>query len=196
MVRSSVMTLVIACTRPALSLQVGARPGVLGSRARSMAMSGMSKLNDQGVTYKVTKSDAEWQKELSREEFYILREKGTERPRTGQYDKFYPKEGHFVCAGCGTPLYSAAAKFDSGCGWPSFTKPVAPQVLEKEDRSHGMRRVEVRSKDADSHLGHVFDDGPREAGGLRYCINSASLRFIPLEQLDAEGYGEFRRLFV
>ena len=93
-------------------------------------------------------------------------------------------------------MFASDTKYDSGCGWPSFTKPVAPQVLEKEDRTHGMRRVEVRSKDADSHLGHVFDDGPREDGGLRYCINSASLRFIPLEQLDAEGYGEFRRLFV
>lgn len=178
MVRSSVMTLVIACTRPALSLQVGARPGVLGSRARSMAMSGMSKLNDQGVTYKVTKSDAEWQKELSREEFYILREKGTERPRTGQYDKFYPKEGHFVCAGCGTPLYSAAAKFDSGCGWPAFDKIVEGAVVTQTDRSMGMVRVEIMCGNCGGHLGHVFEGERMTPTNERHCVNSISVKYV------------------
>ena len=132
---------------------------------------------------------------LNYDEKYVIEQKGTERPFTGEYWDC-KEEGVYNCRCCGEPLFLSETKFDSGCGWPSFTKPVAPHVLEKEDRTHGMRRVEVRSKDADSHLGHVFDDGPREAGGLRYCINSASLRFIPLEQLDAEGYGEFRRLFV
>jgi peptide-methionine (R)-S-oxide reductase len=93
-------------------------------------------------------------------------------------------------------LFSSRDKFDSGCGWPSFTKPVAPHVRELEDRTHGMRRVEVRSTHADSHLGHVFPDGPADAGGLRYCINSASLRFIPVDRLEAEGYGAFRAHFA
>ena len=132
---------------------------------------------------------------LTREQFTVTQQSGTEPPFRNEFWDHH-EAGLYVDIVSGEPLFSSLDKFDSGCGWPSFTKPVAPQVLEKEDRSHGMRRVEVRSKDADSHLGHVFDDGPREAGGLRYCINSASLRFIPLEQLDAEGYGEFRRLFA
>lgn len=94
------------------------------------------------------------------------------------------------------PLFSSLDKFDSGCGWPSFTKPLEPEnVEERVDTSRGMIRTEVRSSHGDSHLGHVFDDGPRNEGGLRYCINSASLRFIPLEELDSEGYGEYRKLF-
>ena len=92
----------------------------------------------------------------------------------------------------GEPLFSSDDKYESGCGWPSFTKPlVSSHVAELQDRSHGMFRTEVRSKFADSHLGHVFPDGPPERGGLRYCINSASLRFIPLDEMEAEGYGDF-----
>ena len=97
----------------------------------------------------------------------------------------------------GEPLFASVDKFDSGCGWPSFTRPVASErVIEHVDRSFGMKRIEVRSTTADSHLGHVFTDGPRDAGGLRYCINSAALRFIPLADLESEGYGEFRELFA
>ncbi len=96
----------------------------------------------------------------------------------------------------GEPLFTSLDKFDSHCGWPSFTRPVQPErIIEHRDDSHGMSRVEVRSRDGDSHLGHVFPDGPRDAGGLRYCINSASLRFIPLDQLESEGYGDYRKLF-
>jgi peptide-methionine (R)-S-oxide reductase len=96
----------------------------------------------------------------------------------------------------GEPLFTSLDKFDSACGWPSFTKPIEPEnVIEKPDTSHGMIRTEVRSSYGDSHLGHVFPDGPREAGGLRYCINSASLRFIPVDQLEKEGYGSYRTLF-
>lgn len=133
-------------------------------------------------------------KELSELEYEVTQHGATERPFTGQYDDFYEK-GIYVDIVDGTPLFSSAAKFDAGCGWPSFTKPITENdIREIEDLSHGMRRVEVRSQDADSHLGHVFPDGPVDEGGLRYCINSASLRFVPFEEMDAQGYGEFKSL--
>jgi len=106
------------------------------------------------------------------------------------------REGLYVDVVSGKPLFSSRDKYDSGCGWPSFTQPVeATEVMEKRDLAHGMIRTEVRSQTADSHLGHVFDDGPKEAGGLRYCINSAALRFIPVEDLESEGYEAFKKLF-
>ena len=104
--------------------------------------------------------------------------------------------GIYVDVVSGEPLFASTTKFDSGCGWPSFTKPIDPDnVAEAPDLSHGMTRIEVRSSHGDSHLGHVFDDGPADAGGLRYCINSAALRFIPVRDLEREGYPEFRKLF-
>ena len=119
----------------------------------------------------------------------------TERPFENAYwDHDAP--GLYVDIVSGEPLFSSLDKFDSDCGWPSFTKPVdSENVEERSDNAYGMSRTEVRSSHADSHLGHVFDDGPKDAGGLRYCINSASLRFIPVDELESEGYGEYVKLF-
>ncbi len=132
---------------------------------------------------------------LSPEQYEVTQRNGTERPFENAY--WENKEpGLYVNVISGEPLFTSMDKFDSGCGWPSFTKPVEREnVLENRDTSHGMIRTEVRSRAADSHLGHVFPDGPRDAGGLRYCINSAALRFIPVDQLEIEGYGDYRRLF-
>lgn len=134
-------------------------------------------------------------KQLTDEQFRVTQECGTEPPfRNPYWNNHAP--GLYVDVVSGEPLFSSLDKFDSGSGWPSFTKPIDPgNVVDKTDTSHGMTRVEVRSKGGDSHLGHVFDDGPRAAGGKRYCINSASLRFIPAEKLAAEGYSEFAKLF-
>jgi len=128
---------------------------------------------------------------LSGEQYRITQENGTERPFTGALlDE--KRAGLFVDIVSGAPLFASADKYESGCGWPSFTRPITPDVLrELRDTSHGMTRTEVRSTHGDSHLGHVFPDGPRDSTGLRYCINSAALRFIPLEEMDAEGYGAF-----
>lgn len=123
--------------------------------------------------------------------YQVTQEQGTEAPFSGEYDDFYQK-GIYVDIVSGEPLFASKDKYDAGCGWPSFTKPIQRQnIQEKADFSHGMHRVEVRSKTADSHLGHVFSDGPQAAGGLRYCINSAALRFIPVEEMEAAGYGEY-----
>jgi len=132
---------------------------------------------------------------LSPEQYQVTQKNGTECPFTGEYwDNHEP--GIYVDVVSGEPLFASVDKFESGSGWPSFTKPIEPaNVLEKRDFSHLMLRTEVRSANGDSHLGHVFNDGPRETGGLRYCINSASLRFVHLDDLEAEGYGEFTTLF-
>ncbi len=128
---------------------------------------------------------------LTPEQFRVTQQSGTERAFSGAFwDQKEP--GLYVDVVSGEPLFSSDDKFDSGCGWPSFTRPVASDhVDEFRDTTYGMVRTEVRSHHGDSHLGHVFNDGPRDQGGLRYCINSASLRFIPLDRLAAEGYGDF-----
>ena len=128
---------------------------------------------------------------LTPEQYRVTQESGTERAGTGAL--LHNREpGLYVDVVSGEPLFASADKFESHCGWPSFTRPVEPaHVAELRDASHGMVRVEVRSRDGDSHLGHVFDDGPRDRGGLRYCINSASLRFVHRDDMEAQGYGEY-----
>ena len=129
--------------------------------------------------------------QLTPTQYHITQESGTERPGTGAYlDNKAP--GIYVDIVSGEPLFASSDKYESGCGWPSFTKPIEPaHINELRDTTHGMIRTEVRSTHGDSHLGHVFPDGPADRGGLRYCINSASLRFIPQEEMEAEGYGAY-----
>lgn len=138
-------------------------------------------------------NERELQSRLSRMEYHVTQESGTEPPFTGQYWNNH-KPGIYVDVVSGQPLFSSSQKFDSGTGWPSFARPLdAGSIVEKMDDSHGMRRVEARSSGANSHLGHVFNDGPKDMGGLRYCINSAALRFIPYDEMDQAGYGEYKK---
>ena len=127
---------------------------------------------------------------LTPEQYRVTQENGTEAPFSGEYND-EKRAGIYVDPVSDEPLFASTDKFESGCGWPSFTRPILDDyVVEHFDDSHGMRRYEVRSKHGDSHLGHVFTDGPKEETGLRYCINSASLRFVPLEDMEEEGYGD------
>ncbi|MGR3525604.1 MAG: peptide-methionine (R)-S-oxide reductase MsrB [Paracoccaceae bacterium] len=128
---------------------------------------------------------------LTPEQFWVTQESGTERPGSGELLR-NKEPGIYVDIVSGEPLFASSHKYDSGCGWPSFTKPIEPaHVRELTDTTHGMVRVEVRSAHGDSHLGHVFPDGPRDKGGLRYCINSASLRFVHRDDMESEGYGDY-----
>lgn len=143
----------------------------------------------------VKASKEELKQALTDIQYAVTQENATERPFTGKYDDFF-QEGIYVDIVSGEPLFSSKDKYDAGCGWPAFTKPIEKkEVIEKKDTSLGMTRTEVRSKEADSHLGHVFTDGPQEQGGLRYCINAAALHFIPVAALEKEGYGEYESLF-
>lgn len=129
--------------------------------------------------------------QLTTEQYRVTQQNGTERPGTGAY-LHNNAPGIYVDVVSGEPLFASSSKYESGCGWPSFTKPIEPaHVTERSDHSLGMTRTEVRSTHGDSHLGHVFADGPLAAGGLRYCINSAALRFIPRERMETEGYGDY-----
>lgn len=130
--------------------------------------------------YKVTKTDAQWRASLTPQQYLVLRKAGTENP--GSSDLLYNKqEGTYVCAGCGTPVFESAHKFDSGTGWPSFDREIEGNVAFTEDRSYGMVRIEEHCATCGGHLGHVFDDGPRQTTGMRHCINGAALNFVPAQ---------------
>jgi peptide-methionine (R)-S-oxide reductase len=133
---------------------------------------------------------------LTRNQYQVTQQDGTEPPFRNEFWDNHDA-GIYVDVVSGEPLFSSTDKFDSGSGWPSFTRPIErANVMEKSDRTLWMVRTEVRSANADSHLGHLFDDGPRDQGGMRYCINSAALRFVPVDQLETEGYGDYRSLFT
>lgn len=134
-------------------------------------------------------------KKLTDIQYEVTQESATERPFSSEYDDFY-EDGIYVDIVSGEALFSSKDKYNAGCGWPSFTKPIdGTELTEKDDFKLIRKRIEVRSKEADSHLGHVFTDGPKEATGLRYCINGASLRFIPKDKLEEEGYGAYLKIF-
>ncbi|TAE80472.1 MAG: peptide-methionine (R)-S-oxide reductase [Bacteroidetes bacterium] len=135
------------------------------------------KNNDSMDQFEVTKTEQEWKQQLSPEQYAVLREKGTERPFTGKFEDHYER-GTYTCAACGNELFQSGTKFDAGCGWPSFYEALdKTKILEKPDYSHGMKRIEIMCAKCGGHLGHVFDDGPRDKTGLRYCVNSLSLDF-------------------
>lgn len=130
--------------------------------------------------FEVQKTNEEWKNQLTAEQYAVLREKGTERPFTGKFEAHY-EPGTYICAGCGSELFQSATKFDAGCGWPSFYDALdKTKILEKQDFSHGMLRTEIMCAKCGGHLGHVFDDGPKDKTGLRYCVNSLSLDFKKL----------------
>lgn len=140
------------------------------------------------------KNKDELKKRIGDLAYEVTQNAATERPFSGEYDNFYEK-GIYVDIVSGEPLFSSKDKYDAGCGWPAFTKPISKDVIsENLDMSHGMFRTEVKSKDANSHLGHVFTDGPIEKGGLRYCINSAALKFIPYDKLEEAGLEAYKKI--
>ena len=165
-------------------------------RAQPADIAGVSTNQIMDPTNFKKPSEAQLKKELTPEQFAVTQKSATEPAFDNKYwDNHAP--GIYVDIVSGQPLFSSLDKFDSGCGWPSFTQPLSgTDIVERADNSYGMERTEVRSSMADSHLGHVFDDGPRDKGGLRFCINSASLKFIPLDKMEAEGYGKYLAPFI
>jgi peptide-methionine (R)-S-oxide reductase len=129
------------------------------------------------MQFKVNKTEAEWKTQLSEEQYYVIRQKGTDRPYSGKYDQHW-EAGTYECAACGNELFTSGTKFDAGCGWPSFYEALdKTRIIEKKDITHGMVRTEILCANCGGHLGHVFDDGPADKGGLRYCVNSSSINF-------------------
>ena len=173
----------------------GALVVITGSILFSYAQTQKKEAEKMNPTKEVP-SDTELRKQLTKDQYKVTRECGTETPFHNAYWDNH-KPGLYVDVVSGEPLFSSLEKFDSGTGWPSFTQPVkGTEIVEKKDSAFGMVRTEVRSKKADSHLGHVFEDGPPDRGGLRYCINSAALKFIPVEEMDQAGYGQYLEPFV
>jgi peptide methionine sulfoxide reductase msrA/msrB len=171
---------------------------VMRNAGRAQPAGGSDVLTNQFMDAKSFKKpgEAELKKELTPEQFAVTQQAATEPAFQNEFWDNH-KPGIYVDIVSGKPLFSSLDKFDSGCGWPSFTRPLSgTDVVERTDNSYGMTRTEVRSSVADSHLGHVFDDGPADKGGLRYCINSASLKFIPLDQMEAAGYGAQLEPFI
>jgi methionine-R-sulfoxide reductase len=176
--------IVCAVQRSAISDPAGATPAPAKT---------VNTANDKKT---VIPSDEELRKKLTPLQYAVARESATERPFVNEYYKNH-EEGIYVDIVSGKPLFSSKDKFDSDCGWPAFSKPISQEeVKQLADHTHGMDRTEVRSKTGDTHLGHVFEDGPLETGGLRYCINSASLRFIPKAKMAEAGYGDLLKLFA
>lgn len=176
--------------------QPSKKPAAVAADQTTTAMNNPTNATtDQKSPSSLKPSREEIKKRLTPEQFRVTCEAGTEPPfRNAYWNEHRP--GIYVDIITGEPLFTSLDKFDSGTGWPSFTKPLAKDnVIEHTDRTFGMERTEVRSKSSDAHLGHVFDDGPTDKGGMRYCMNSASLRFVPVEKLEAEGYGKYKALF-
>lgn len=190
------MPLTAVCRAPlrALSLKSptnspsGARQLRVQKPVQARAFRGSSAVVMSAEIKRVEKTEQEWSKELDRFEFQVLRKKGTEPAGTGEYDKFYPTEGHFVCRGCGQPLYSAEAKFNSGCGWPAFDKCYKGTVRTETDISFGMKRIEILCAACDGHLGHVFENEGFTPTMERHCVNSVSVKYV--EGAPAEAYEE------
>ncbi len=185
-----VLAIFAACVYLARAQEPNPKP--TASPAKTMETTSSSPVT---ATDEPTPSKEELKKKLTAEQYRVTCEEGTEPPFRNAYWNNH-KAGIYVDVISGKALFSSLDKFDSGTGWPSFTKPlVKDNVKQKTDSTLGMTRTEVRSASSDAHLGHVFDDGPRAAGGMRYCMNSASLRFIPVEDLEKEGFGQYKALF-
>lgn len=137
----------------------------------------IEKKEEKSMTKKVIKTDEQWAKELSEQEFYVLRKKGTDRPSEGGYTNFF-KKGTYVCRACKTPLFPSKSKYKSHCGWPSFDDAIEGAIIKHKDTSHGMIRTEIICATCGGHLGHIFDDGPKETTGKRYCVNTSSIEFV------------------
>lgn len=148
--------------------------------AMSLGIQAQEKSNNQSNTAFMKKTEAEWKKELTPQQYYILREKGTDRPGDGGYTKHFEK-GTYLCAGCDTQLFESNSKYESHCGWPSFDDAIKGTVKQTPDFSHGMVRTEITCGTCDGHLGHIFDDGPKETTGKRYCVNTTSIKFVKQE---------------
>ena len=180
--------------KPRIGDEEGSRPMMLKEKADSVyvrLIDENGQLTDPVLSKKVVRTEAAWKAMLTPEQFRIMRHQGTEPAFCGGLlDN--KEEGIYLCRGCNLPLFASNAKFESGTGWPSFFQPVGEtNVLERPDLSHGMARTEILCPRCESHLGHVFPDGPKDRGGLRYCINSASLRFIHRDDMEAEGYAAY-----